>query len=148
MGRQLPRRPTASDNQRVASLDDVAALALALPETSERPMHGQRSWRVRDKLFVWERPLRKRDLEEVGPQGLVLGARVEHLVAKRALLESEPEVCFTTSHFEGHASVLVRLERVGAELLEEIVTEAWLVRAPTRLAEEWLRGHRLGAEPL
>jgi len=47
-----------------------------------------RQWRVRDKLFVWERPLRRPDLEALGdaaPDGPILGARVEHLVAKDAL---------------------------------------------------------------
>lgn len=38
----------------MASWDDVNRIALGLPETAERPSHGQRSWRVRDKLFVWE----------------------------------------------------------------------------------------------
>jgi hypothetical protein len=46
----------------MAGWDDVRRIALALPETSERPSHGNASWRVRDKLFVWERPLRPADL--------------------------------------------------------------------------------------
>ena len=38
----------------MAGWDDVRRIALALPETSERTSHGNASWRVRDKLFVWE----------------------------------------------------------------------------------------------
>jgi hypothetical protein len=126
----------------VATFDDVRALALALPETSERGDPGRRQWRVRDKLFVWERPLRPREVEELGaaaPDGPILGARVEHLGAKEALLASEPDVFFTTSHFDGYAAVLARLDRIGAEELQELVTEAWLTRAPKRLVAAFLQ---------
>jgi hypothetical protein len=71
----------------VASFDDVRRIALSLPETSERPQWGNLSWRVRDKSFVWERPLRPSDLRALGdaaPDGPILGARVEHLGAKDA----------------------------------------------------------------
>jgi hypothetical protein len=125
----------------VATWDDVARLALALPETSERLSREQRHWTVKDKLFVWERPLRRSDLEALGPaapDGPILGARVEHLVAKEAVLADDPEVFFTTPHFDGYPAVLVRLERIGVADLEEIVTEAWLVRAPKRLARAFL----------
>ncbi|MBV8735637.1 MAG: MmcQ/YjbR family DNA-binding protein, partial [Solirubrobacterales bacterium] len=40
----------------MATLDDVGRIALSLPEAAEQPLHGLRSWRLRDKLFVWERP--------------------------------------------------------------------------------------------
>jgi hypothetical protein len=125
----------------VAGWDDVEELAMGLPETSERPMHGLRSWRVRDKLFVWERPLRDREVEELGtaaPEGPVLGARVEDIVAKEALIADEPELYFTTSHFDRTAAVLVRLERIGRADLEELIAEAWLTRAPKRLARDYL----------
>jgi hypothetical protein len=125
----------------VASWDDVRRIALALPETDERPTHGHLSWRVRDKLFVWERPLRRADLEALGddaPTGPILGARVEHLIAKEALLAEDPGVFFTTPHFDGYAAVLVRLEEIGADELEEVIVEAWLLRAPKRLAKEYL----------
>jgi hypothetical protein len=121
----------------IATWDDVRRLALSLPETSEQPMHGQLSWRVRDKLFVWERPLRQSDLRALGgqaPSGEILGARVEHEGAKLALIESEPEIFFTIPHFDGYSAVLVLLEPIGLDELEEVVTEAWLVRAPKKLA--------------
>ncbi len=125
----------------MASWDDVRRIALALPETSERPAYGNTAWRVRDKLFVWERPLRNKELEELGaaaPDGPILGARVEDLVAKEALLADEPDLYFTTAHFDGYPSVLVRLERIGAEDLRELINEAWLSRAPKRLAQNFL----------
>jgi hypothetical protein len=128
--------------------DDVRRIALALPETSERPSHGNASWRVRDKPFVWERPLRPADLRALGddaPGGPILGARVEHVGAKEALLADDPGVYFTTPHFDGYPAILVRLDAIGPEELEEVIVEAWLVQAPRRLAREWEAGRQEGA---
>jgi hypothetical protein len=125
----------------MASWDDVRRLALALPETSEALSHGSASWRVRDKGFVWERPLRPADLRALGdaaPTGPILGARVEHLGAKEALLADDPDVFFTTPHFDGYAAVLVRLDVIAATELEELIVEAWLARAPKRLAKQYI----------
>jgi hypothetical protein len=121
--------------------DDVRRLALALPETSERVSREKRQWRVKDKLFVWERPLRPKEIEALGsdaPDGPILGARVEHVGAKEALIADDPRVFFTTAHFDGYAAILVRLDRIAPEDLEEVVTEAWLARAPPRAIEEYL----------
>ena len=125
----------------MATFDDVARLALAMPEATEVVSRGMRQWRIKDKLFVWERPLRRSDLEALGdaaPDGPILGARVEHVGAKEALLADDPDVFFTTPHFEGYAAVLVRLDRIGPEDLEEVIVEAWLAQAPKRLAREYL----------
>jgi hypothetical protein len=125
----------------MATWDDVRRIALALPETSEGISRDLRQWRIKDKGFVWERPLRRADLDALGdaaPEGPILGASVEHLVAKEALLADEPEVYFTTPHFDGYPAVLVRLERIGLEDLRELIVEAWLARAPKRLAKEYV----------
>ena len=125
--------------------DDVRRVALALPEAEERESQGLRQWRVKDKLFVWERPLRRSDLEALGdsaPDGPILGARVEHLVAKEALLADDSDVFFTTPHFNGYPAVLVRLDRIGADDLDELIVEAWLNRAPRRLAQGYLDASR------
>jgi hypothetical protein len=97
---------------------------------------------VRDKGFVWERPLRRADREALGdraPTGPILGARVEHLGAKEAVLASDPDVFFTTPHFDGYPAILVRLDRIAAPELEELLVEAWLCRAPRRLATGYLQ---------
>jgi hypothetical protein len=126
----------------VATWKDVSRLTLALPGAEEgTTFGGNRAWTVRKKLFVWERPLRKSDLAALGdaaPDGPILGARVEHLIAKEALLQDDPGVFFTTPHFDGYPAVLVRLAEIGLDLLEEVVTEAWLARAPKRLARLFL----------
>jgi hypothetical protein len=131
----------------MATFEDVAELASALPDTEEGVTHGNRAWKVHGKLFVWERPLRGSDLEALGaaaPTGPVLGARVEHLGAKEALLAAEPEALFTTPHFDGYPSVLARLEEVGDELLRELVVEAWLARAPKRAVQAYLEDEAEG----
>lgn len=125
----------------MASWDDVRRIALALPETSERLSRDLASWRVRDKAFVWERPLRPADTRALGdqaPTGPVLGARVEHLLAKEALLADDPRVFFTTPHFDGYPAILVCLDRIAVEDLKEVIVEAWLDRAPKRLAQEYV----------
>ena len=125
----------------MATWDDVRRIALALPETSERRSRDRPQWRVKDKLFVWERPLRRSDLEALGdqaPSGPILGARVEHLGAKEALLANDEGVFFTTPHFDGYPAILVRLERIDVEGLDEVIVEAWLARAPKRLVKSYL----------
>ena len=74
----------------------------------------------------------------VGADGPILGARVEHLGAKEALLADDPGVFFTTPHFDGYPAVLVRLEAIAADDLEELIVEAWLDRAPKRTARAYL----------
>ncbi len=120
----------------MADWKDVASLAGGLAEVEEGTSYGNRSWKVKGKLFVWERPLRKKEVEALGgfepegnaPAGEILGARVPDEGAKQALVESEPEIYFTTPHFDGHASVLIRLDEISRADLEEAIVEAWECR--------------------
>jgi hypothetical protein len=125
----------------MATWEDVRRVATSLPEAVERAGDTPQ-WRVRDKLFAWDRPLRRADLEALGPaaapDGPVLAARVPDLGAKEALLADDPDVYFTTPHFDGYPAVLVRLDRIEVAELEELLVEAWLARAPKRLATEHL----------
>ena len=131
----------------MATWDDVRRIALALPETQQRSSRELGQWRVKDRLFVWERPLRTREIDALSgaaPDGPILGAHVEHLLAKEALLADDPDVFFTTPHFDDHASVLVLLERISRGGLQEVITEAWLARAPARLARAFLADRARG----
>jgi hypothetical protein len=119
---------------------EVEKLALALPETAEGESRGLRQWQVKGKAFVWDRPLRPKEIEALGdaaPDGPILAAWVEDVGVKAAILGDDPDVYFTTSHFDNYAIVLARLERLGPEELRELVIEAWLARAPKRLAKEY-----------
>lgn len=125
----------------MATWDDVRRLALALPESSERLSRDTQQWRVKDKLFVWERPLRPADYDALGaaaPDGPILGVRVADIGVKEALLASDPDVCFTTPHFDGYPAILVRLDRIDVAELGELIVDAWLARAPRRLAQQYL----------
>ncbi len=126
----------------MASWLDVRRLALALPGTSEqRSSNGEAAWRVNDKLFVWERPLRRGDLAALGnkaPAGPILGLRTADLEMKAVLLASDPECFFTTPHFDGYAAVLLQLEKITPKKLKDAIVEAWLARAPKRVAAAYL----------
>ena len=124
----------------MASWDDVARIVGELAETTEA---SPRTWRVRKKLIVWERPLRKADYEALGddaPDGDVIGARVADEGVKFALIADNPAVYFTTPHFDGYPMVLVRLEAIGVAELDELITDAWLVQAPKTLVKAFLNG--------
>jgi hypothetical protein len=121
--------------------DDVRQTALALPQTAEQAgRDGLLSWAVADKMFVWERPLRRSDLAALGdtaPQGAILGVRVADLGVKEAVLAEGSAGVFTTPHFNGYPAVLVHLEQVDPAELEELIIDAWLARAPKRLAKDY-----------
>ena len=129
----------------MATWDDVRSIALGLPETSERAgRDGLRGWRVKDKGFVWERPLRKSDLAALGaaaPDGPILGARVPDVGAKEALIADNPDVYFTTPHFDGYPAILVRLDRIAMPELAELIIEAWIMQAPKRVSKAYLDEH-------
>jgi hypothetical protein len=122
----------------MATWSDVARVVAELPETAEP---SPRNWRVRKKLIVWERPLRKSDQAALGdcaPTGDILGARVADEGVKLALVSDEPEVYFTTPHFDGYAAVLVRLDKITVPALRELVTDAWMAQAPKTLVKRYL----------
>lgn len=124
----------------MATLDDVREMALNLPEVEQRP--GRHEWRVRDRLVVWERPLRKADylaLGEGAPDGTIVGVRVADIGEQQALVQSGPEAVFITPHFEGYPYVLIELNRISLEELRELIVESWLIRAPKRLSKAWLQ---------
>jgi hypothetical protein len=134
----------------MASWEDVAKVAGALPEVDESTSYGNRDWKVRKKTFAWDRPLRPKEVEHLGgfepegaaPTGEILAVRVADEEGKQALVSSEPEIYFTTSHFDGYPAVLVRLERIPRAELEELILEAWIARAPKRVAAAFLDGRR------
>ena len=126
----------------MATFDDVAALALELPEATESERHGHRTWSVGGKGFAWERPFSKADLRRFGdqapPGGPILAVRVEDLGEKEAVLAAQPGAFFTIPHFDGYSAVLIRLDRVAERALREAITDAWLACAPKKLADRYL----------
>jgi hypothetical protein len=125
----------------MATWDDVAGVVGELQLTEESSPH---EWRVGKKLIAWERPLRTSDHEALTalgvqpPRGDILGVRVADEGVKFALIANEPDVYFTTPHFDGYPAVLVTLAAIDKRGLRELIIEAWLTQAPKRLVQEFL----------
>jgi hypothetical protein len=108
----------------VVSEDDVRRAALALPGTAEKPSYGSPGFRVKDRLFA-----------RIRPEGDCVVVWCADLAEKEGLLSSEPEKFFTTPHYDGYSSVLVRMAAVGRDEMAEILADSWRLRAPARLVE-------------
>jgi hypothetical protein len=127
----------------MATLDDVKQLAAGLPEVTEGERHGNRTWYVAGKAFVWERPFSKADIrrfgEEEPPAGPILAVRVEDLGEKEALLAAHSRAFFTIPHFDGYAAILIKLPEASAAELREAITDGWLACAPAKLTARFMR---------
>jgi hypothetical protein len=107
----------------MASWADVVALGADLRGVEESTWYGTPALKVGGKGFC-----RLKD-EDAG----TLVIKVVDLEDKEALLHSDPEVFFTTPHYDGWPYVLVHLDRIGRDLLAELVEDAWRLRAPKSL---------------
>jgi hypothetical protein len=137
----------ARRGDRPARVEDVHELALAMPHVTVYPGTQQRPvYQVGGRSFVFFRNPRP---DAFDPE---TGQRYDDVIVlwvgdegdKLALLQDGSSPFFTTSHFDGHPSVLLRASRV-AELsydeLAEVVQDAWLSRASRRRREIWLKEH-------
>jgi hypothetical protein len=126
----------------MVSLDEVARMALDLPEVTEGERHGTRTWSVAGKGFAWERPFSKADIRRFGdaspPEGPILAVRVDDLGEKEAVLAAHPNSFFTIPHFDGYAAVLIQLKKVTKRALREAITDGWLACAPPALANAYV----------
>ena len=99
----------------MASFDDVRRIALSLPETTEAVSWGNAHWRVKNKGFVWERPLNQSDyaaleaLGEPAPEGALLGVRIADIGVREAMIADDPNLFSTIPHFDDFPAILVRL---------------------------------------
>ena len=113
----------------MAGWNTVRDIASGFPGVEEHTTHGGLpALRVRKKLFAWMSPNR----EAAG----ALAVRVDP-EEKELLIESNPNVYFSTAHYEGHPIVLVHLEAIERDELAQRIEDAWLLRAPKRLVDEY-----------
>ena len=106
--------------------DDVVAIATRLPGVEVTTSYGTPSLKVAGGFMCRLR---------TDPDALVL--RVVDLGEREALLQGQPDVFFTTPHYDGHAMVLVRFGAIDRDELGELLTESWRLRAPKRLLAEF-----------
>jgi hypothetical protein len=137
----------SDDIGRTARVEDVHELAMGLPYvTVDRGTADNPVYQVGKKSFIFFRNPRP---DAVDPE---TGERYRDVIVfwvgseadKQALVQDEASPFFTTPHFDGHASVLLRASRVGELTLQELaelVQDAWLSRASARRATTWLSGH-------
>jgi hypothetical protein len=114
----------------MASQADVRRIALSLPETRE---DGGFHFSVAGKGFAWIWMERVELKKPRVPNPAVIAVRVANELEKQALLSIDADVFFTEPHYDGYPAVLVRLPAIDLELLERVLADAWLCRAPKRL---------------
>ena len=137
----------SDEASRPARVEDVHTLALAMPNVSTvQGTGGNPIYQVGGKSFIFFRNPRP---DAVDPE---TGERYPDVIMfwvgseadKQALVQDEGTPFFTTRHFDGHPSVLLRASRIGEltrQELAELVQDAWLSRASARRAAAWLKAH-------
>jgi hypothetical protein len=130
----------------VATLNDVARIALALPGVVEGERRGARAWAVNGKVFAWEREFSKADIKRFGdqspPDAPILAVRTADLGEKEAVLAAGHDGFFTIPHFDGYPGLLIQLRAARRPALREAIVDAWLAVAPPALAEQYVRRRR------
>ena len=109
-------------------LDAAIEIAKALPGVTVGTKWDARTWMVNERGFLWERPLRKSDLERLGaeriPHGDIVAIITEDLDAKDALLAMELPGFFTIQHFNGYPGLLIELRLARTGDVRAAITEA------------------------
>lgn len=128
----------------MVTLEAVEAIVARFPEVGETTSYGNRCWTVRSKKFAWIRPFSKADVERFGddpvPDGTILAVSVHDLAEKEAVLVEGRPGFFTIPHLDGYAALLIQLHAADADDVHEALADAWLSKAPRKLADDYLAG--------
>ena len=127
-------------------LDDGAQMAMELPEVSVGERHGNRTWFVAKKAFVWDRPFSKADVKRFGtvtpPDGPIIAVAVADLGEKEAVLAEGAKGVFTIQHFDGFAAVLIQLKVATKRTVRDAIVDGWLACAPRQLGDDHIARSR------
>jgi hypothetical protein len=143
-----------SDMNRKARIEDVHDLAAGMPYvTVDYGAGGNPVYQIGRKSFVFFRNPRPDAIDpETDERYLdIIVFWVPSEADKEALVHDETSPFFTTEHFNGHPSVLLRAARIGEltrQELAELIQDAWLSRASARRAASWLTAHPVTREHL
>jgi hypothetical protein len=115
----------------VADWETARAVAASFPGAEESTSYGRPAFKVRKRLFAW-----------VSPDDAAKGALATYVdeAEKELLIDSNPELYFSTPHYAGYPIVLTRLERADSKALHERIEDSWLLRAPRKLADAYVAG--------
>jgi hypothetical protein len=139
-------RSDAADGSRPATVEDIHAIAQALPGVTEGGARGKLApnvYQVSRRSFLFFRNPRPDAVDpETGERYTdVIVFWVDGQLEKEAILSDTSLPFFTTPHFDGHPSVLLRGSRVGEMSRDELagfVEAAWLSRAGPRAVAKWM----------
>ena len=137
-----------ANRRRPARVEDVHELVQAMPHVTVYPGMENPVYQVGGKSFVFFRNPRPDAIDpETGERYTdVIVFWVGSEAEKQSLVQDPGNPFFTTKHFDGHLSVLVRASRLGEidrDELAEVVQEAWLARASPKRAAAWLAAQGL-----
>jgi hypothetical protein len=136
----------------MVSMRDVEKIALKMPGATKELRDDDRpAYLVDHKLFCFHRRRRRDALDATTGEPLddVLVFRVADEQMKSMWLAQRPSVYFTTDHFKGYPWILLRipaLTGIDHDELSELLSDAWLARAPKRVAKRWLADQGLEDE--
>jgi len=126
----------------MATIEDAARLALAMPQVTEGLRFRHRTWYVARTGFAWERPLSKADIKRFAPAkppaGPILALATADMAEREAILATSSPAFFTIAHFRDYPAFLIALDAVGDDELREAIRDAWLAGAPEPLARAYL----------
>jgi hypothetical protein len=137
----------SKDEDRPARVEDVHELASGLPHVTVQHGSGDNPvYQVGGKSFVFFRNPRPDAVDPATGERYadVIVIWVESEADKQALIQDEMSPFFSTAHFDGHPSVLLRASRIGEVPrgeMTELIQDAWLSRASARRAAAWLSAH-------